>query len=199
MSRSVPMSSRALRLAVALAAALPAAFPSAGAQTFTFESVGGTGTYVAGAYAPYVFQGTAQVVLDGGIYGALGCTSSGVYCLYNGNAAQDVNLVRNDGGAFRIGSGVFTSWFGSTSATISGLLGGAPVFSSTFALTNAATLHDFGDVVVDELRFRGNGYFLADDIVVSSVVTSTAPEPGSIALLATGLAGVAAVVRRRRR
>ena len=188
---------RTLVAAASLAATLAALPAAAGAQTFTFETVGPTGSYATNTYAPFVFTGLAQSVEDPGAYGALGCSVSGTFCLYNGFADQNVNLVRGDAGTFTIDGGYFMSWFGSSSATVTGLLAGGTVFSTTFALTNTATLQDFGGVLVDEVRFRSNGYFLADDITVNARAVVT-PEPATLALVAGGLAAVA-VARWRRR
>jgi hypothetical protein len=184
------------RIALAAALALPAV---AGAQTFTFENIGPTGTYATDAYAPFRFSGLAQVVQDGGTYGALGCAVSGSYCLYNGFGEQNVDLFRTDGATFTIGGGYFTSWFGSSTGTVVGMLGGAQVFSQSFALTSAATRQDFGDATVDLVQFRASGqsgYFLVDDVTVNAGVVAT-PEPATFVLLGAGLAALG-VVRRRR-
>lgn len=185
--------------------ALPAV---ASAQTtFDFDNVGTTFSYVGATYSPFVFGGTAQVVQDGGGYGVLGCATSGQYCLYNGNGSQNVTLARSDAGTFTLGSGYFTSWFGSTNGTVVGMLGGSQVFSQSFSLGSAASLVSFGNQTVDQVQFYAQnasgaaGYFLADDITVNAPVsgppTTTTPEPASIALFATGALALG-IARRRR-
>ena len=199
---------RTLGRPLAAALLLAAGSAAANAQTFTFETVGNSYSYVGSTYAPFVFAGTAQVMADPGPYGTLDCATSGSYCLYNGNGDQNVDLARSDAAAFTFNSGYFTSWFGSTSATIAGFLGGTQVFSQTFALGSTAAFQSFGNAVVDLVQFRaangnGAGYFLADDVTVGSAAVppgpgTVAPEPASLALLGGGLVMLAGVARRRR-
>lgn len=51
---------------------------------------------------------------------------------------------------------------------------------------------------VDAVQVNGaNGFYVLDDITLGG--TSTVPEPGSMALLGTGLVGLVPMLRRRRR
>jgi hypothetical protein len=76
----------------------------------------------------------------------------------------------------------------------------APAFSRTLTLTNSAELFTFNWANVYELEFvttplstNRSAVLAVDDITLSTV-----PEPGSIALLATGLGAIALVGARRR-
>ena len=76
----------------------------------------------------------------------------------------------------------------------------APAFSRTLSLTNTAQLFTFDWANVYELEFVTTPLNANRSAVlaVDDVTLSTVPEPGSIALLATGLGAIALVGARRR-
>jgi hypothetical protein len=125
----------------------------------------------------------------------------------------------NPGTLFSIEDGAFGSgWTDPVMLTATGLRGGTTLFSQVFSLGATMTaLLDFPDLLVDELvltpDFLPPGYtdpygsatanggvpfqtFWMDNLALT---VQAVPEPGTLALVAGGLALAAALARRRRR
>ncbi|MDQ2889398.1 MAG: PEP-CTERM sorting domain-containing protein [Gemmatimonadota bacterium] len=213
--------SRAL-VGAGLAAASMSVSAAAHAQaTFTFEGVG-NGGYSPAQNGVSLSQGGGNA-RDVGFFQAtnqaaganafsvgtdLGCnhTPSGTTCGFNGNATRTNIYSVLTTGTFTLNSGFFKTgpYNPATSLAITGYnSGGTAIFTQVLALSSTLTQFTFNWAGVNDVIFTptgssvGSGYFLADDITVNAPTSSTAPEPGSLALLGTGLIGLGPVVRRK--
>ncbi|TFW20384.1 PEP-CTERM sorting domain-containing protein [Massilia arenosa] len=108
-------------------------------------------------------------------------------------------LAKDDGSDFAF-DGVWARTWGTDErdATIYGYNNGVEVWSSTFTLNGEWTRFTGGSGAVDQLRFDFGNFFLIDDVALSDAPRQgTVPEPASLALFGLGLAGAAAVRRKR--
>lgn len=191
--------SRGLAVAVVLAA------PATAAAQITFGPLAGAnGT----PYAGHVENGFT-VTPTGGQWFEAQAFGSPTPSIYGGPlfAPMPASFVvqRTDGGGFAFGSiQVSSNTTPGTSYLFTGMLGGGTVFSQSYAVGTANTFETFlssSSATIDLLTVTatpvvGVTSFNVDDIGVAAV--QTVPEPGTVALLATGLVGVAVLSRRRR-
>jgi hypothetical protein len=194
----------------ALAAALALSAGSAQSQTFTFEGLG-DGVDVPNGYAGLTWSNFAIVDVPNFL------TPSG----FQNSVVSLTNTAYNPFGdpasfgsatPFALQSAHFTAvWNDGLTLRVVGSLAGATVFSQSYLLNTAGPLFvDFGGVSVDDVLLEPSGgtpagysvdgtLFSMDDLTIATSA-ATVPEPGTIALVMTGLLGVGGVsaVRRRR-
>ena len=196
---------KGMLLGVALLA-LPAV-ARAQAQTITFDDQGGM--VGIGDYAGFNF-GTWFYRLDGLNYpwtsGYQNAVVSPNFVAFN-NAAQPVSLSRAN--PFTFNGAYFTAaWHDGLQLNIIGRLGSAQMFNTTLTLTTSGpTWFAANWANIDALFFSSYGgahhyglegdgdHFAMDNLTVNQDVV---PEPATLLLLATGLAGIVGAARRRR-
>jgi hypothetical protein len=113
-------------------------------------------------------------------------------------------------GTFAFNSVYLTSaWNNGANVVVTGSLAGKDLYARTLTLGTAApTLETFDWTGIDKVRFavsggtpagyNGGGSFLAfDNLTVNEAPHGDVPEPGSLALLALGVAGLACMGRRK--
>jgi len=193
---------RGITVAVVVAFALPAA---AGAQITFDPLVGDHGsTYAGHAENGFVVTPTTGSWLEAHVNGNPAPALYAIPSIESG--PWGLAVARADGGAFTFGSMDATSYSSpGTSFLFTGYLQGAPVFSHTFvvAFLNewvtylSPTSAQIDLLTISASSIPGVSSFNVDNIGVAAV--QTVPEPATIALFGTGLAGVAALARRRRR
>jgi len=149
--------------------------------TFTTTSDGGLDFAFSGSGLAYIFDGSSP-------------NSNGTPNLVMGFTPSDsITITKTGGGLFDLSSiDMAISWYGvSNTETI--LVNG-----NSLAITDALATYSLGLMGISSVTITGlpsgTGYWLADNIVYD---VGSVPEPGSLALLALGLAGMG-VGRRRK-
>jgi hypothetical protein len=199
----------------ALAASLALTAGAVQAQTLTFEELptgpaGGQVLPVTSGYGGLTWSN--MYVLDGSTYlyptsGFRTGLVSGTNVAFNGSGFP---AAVSSGAAFVLNSGYFTAGFrNDLLLSIVGSLGGAQVFAQSYTLSiSGPSLINFGGVQVDRVDFSTSGgvdavggvrdarHFALDNLTINA---STVPEPGTWALLATGLLAVGGIAARRKR
>jgi hypothetical protein len=128
----------------------------------------------------------------------------GEYGMYNANA-DDVTITADGGGLFNLEEvNLAAAWNDDLNITVTGLLNGHAQYEQTVQVSyGSSTLFDFDFMNIDTLIFSsfggsdggftflgnpiGGGNFVMDNLNLSPGV----PEPGTLSLLAAGLAGFA--------
>lgn len=108
-------------------------------------------------------------------------------------------VAKEDGSDFEF-DGVWARTWGTDEreATIHGFNDGVEVWSSTFTLNVEWTRFTGGSGAVDLVRLDLGNFFLIDDLALTDAPQQGhVPEPASLALFGLGLAGAAAVRRKR--
>jgi hypothetical protein len=123
---------------------------------------------------------------------------------YSVDSERDYASVDFDAWGFRVfGLPLWTSdLLALTNVNVSRPVGGNTYYNLTYSFTpsQVAILDDYGwgSVKIGATRVSGNDFDITRVALVVSTAVSTVPEPGTLALLASGLLGLAVVVRRRR-
>lgn len=207
--------SRSAALFLTCALILGAALPAAAQQTLGFDDLACFApTPIANGYAGLSWSNFGcfdpSILTSPGGGGGVPGTISPPNIAFNldGNPASFGAAT-----PFTLNRAYLTSvWHDDLDLTVTGLLGGSTIFTKSLVLSaTAPTLVQFGWAGVDEVLFVSSGgtlhpgyepndgtQFAMDDLVINGPLTS-APEPVSLLLVGSGLAGLGVIGRRRRR
>jgi hypothetical protein len=122
---------------------------------------------------------------------------SGTWAAYNSGGTQ-ARMTSN--GLFTFNSAYFTAWVPETfDMTVKGFRSGSEIYSTVLNLTRTTQLATLNWTDVDKMTFEASNQLPEHWFVMDDMSTNVVPEPGTLVLLGTGLFGVAAIHRRRRR
>ena len=214
-------------LASALAAGLISISTGANAGVLTFDTLSGNAPGIGFSdYEGFLWSNFFALNPDtnpsgtNGFYSGSGYLAgrvSGQNVAFNGvnetSGSNEATVRRNGGGSFVFNGGYFSgAWRNGLEVTLEGLMGGQVTVSKTITvgITNPLAAHWFDfDWNIEELRIRSSGgskassdlagdgtQFVLDNFTFNEQRTSV-PEPGALALLGIGLAGLGLTRRRR--
>lgn len=180
---------------------------TASAATLTFDDIGVSGNYTPESNIGFTYNGfsfslnTSVIDLSSnGSWAQTGPAYSGNYAALN-NWHGDIIVTKDGGGIFSFQDLYIRSWYNSTntsSASINGYLNNSSAGEVRFTMTNSWQNIQANFTAIDELHIKGGNNFLMDNITVNSTSTSPVPEPTTMLLFGTGVAGLAAVGRKKR-